>query len=85
AQVQRTGRESMVDSDPRTGGAQASVAVGVNCAMGRHRSVAFVEELSRRKWPREWTVVASHRDVDRPRGHGKKGRGSKHTGREVSD
>ncbi|KZP06681.1 hypothetical protein FIBSPDRAFT_876290 [Athelia psychrophila] len=84
-QVQRTGLESVEDSDREAGGAQASVAVGVNCAMGRHRSVAFVEELSKRKWPRDWVVVASHRDVDKPRGHGKKGRGSKHAGREVSD
>jgi hypothetical protein len=41
--------------------------VGVFCEMGRHRSVAFVEELSRRKWPREWEVEVVHRDVDKRR------------------
>jgi hypothetical protein len=44
--------------------------VGVFCEMGRHRSVAFVEELSRRKWPREWVVEVVHRDVDRRRNWG---------------
>jgi hypothetical protein len=41
--------------------------VGVFCEMGRHRSVAFVEELGRRKWPREWEVEVVHRDVDKRR------------------
>jgi len=41
--------------------------VGVCCEMGRHRSVAFVEELSRQKWPREWAVQVVHRDVDKRR------------------
>ena len=52
--------------------------VGVFCEMGRHRSVAFAEELSRRKWPREWEVEVVHRDVDKRRKKekdAKKGRG----------
>jgi hypothetical protein len=33
--------------------------------------VAFVEELSRRKWPSEWGVEICHRDVDQSRGKNK--------------
>jgi hypothetical protein len=38
--------------------------VGCFCERGRHRSVAFAEELSRHKWPRDWAVEIHHRDVD---------------------
>jgi hypothetical protein len=34
------------------------------CERGKHRSVAFAEELSRHKWPRDWAVEMHHRDVD---------------------
>lgn len=44
-----------------------NLRVGVSCEMGRHRSVAFVEELSRRKWPVEWAVEIVHRDVRKQR------------------
>ncbi|KAF2683510.1 hypothetical protein K458DRAFT_419109 [Lentithecium fluviatile CBS 122367] len=37
--------------------------VGCNCALGHHRSVAFVEELARRDWPKEWQVQVEHRDL----------------------
>jgi hypothetical protein len=39
------------------------VRVGAFCAMGKHRSVAFVHEAARRAWPREWEVRVEHRDV----------------------
>jgi hypothetical protein len=39
------------------------VRVGAFCAMGKHRSVAFVHELTRCAWPREWEVRVEHRDV----------------------
>ena len=45
--------------------------VGCFCELGRHRSVAFVEELSRRKWPSEWRVEICHRDVDQSRSKNK--------------
>jgi hypothetical protein len=34
------------------------------CALGKHRSVAFVEELARKQWPDDWDVEIRHRDVD---------------------
>jgi hypothetical protein len=37
--------------------------IGVCCELGRHRSVAFVEELAKRQWPAEWAVEVVHRDV----------------------
>ncbi|KUJ12279.1 uncharacterized protein LY89DRAFT_721940 [Mollisia scopiformis] len=43
--------------------------VGIVCAMGRHRSVAMVEELSRVSWP-GWDVEVEHRDVAKKRGTG---------------
>jgi len=39
--------------------------IGVSSEIGRDRSVAFVEELSRKKWPVEWAVEILHRDVDK--------------------
>lgn len=47
--------------------APKNLRVGVSCEMGRHRSVAFIEELSRRKWPVEWAVEIVHRDVGKQR------------------
>jgi len=38
------------------------------CERGKHRSVAFAEELSRHKWPRDWVVQIHHRDVDEVNG-----------------
>lgn len=54
--------------------------VGIVCAMGRHRSVAMVEELSRMAWP-GWDVEVEHRDVAKKRGTGGKtgGKGSRGT------
>ncbi|KAF2499444.1 hypothetical protein BU16DRAFT_614872 [Lophium mytilinum] len=44
--------------------------VGCNCALGHHRSVAFVEELARQEWPGDWRVQVVHRDVDKKRSSG---------------
>ncbi|KAM0691394.1 hypothetical protein Q7P36_010165 [Cladosporium allicinum] len=40
------------------------LVVSCFCERGKHRSVAFAEELSRHKWPRDWAVQLHHRDVD---------------------
>ncbi|KAF2173844.1 hypothetical protein M409DRAFT_48762 [Zasmidium cellare ATCC 36951] len=50
------------------------------CERGRHRSVAFAEELGRMAWPRGWDVLVRHRDVD-GQGGGKKRRNGR-SGRE---
>lgn len=50
---------------------EPELRVGVFCAMGRHRSVALVEELSRLSWP-GWEVRVEHRDISKKRGAGKK-------------
>jgi len=56
--------------------------IGVSSEMGRDRSVAFVEELSRKKWPVEWAVEVLHRDVDKQRSTRKgKARGGEKGGR----
>jgi hypothetical protein len=59
-----------VDEDPET----AVLRVGCNCALGHHRSVAFVEELARREWPHDWRVETVHRDVDKKRSAGTRAR-----------
>ena len=51
-------------------GNAVQLVVSCFCERGRHRSVAFAEELSRYKRPREWAVEIHHRDVDEV--HGKK-------------
>jgi len=50
--------------------------VGVCCELGRHRSVAFIEELARRQWPAEWAVEVVHRDVAKGWGQ-RKGKGNR--------
>lgn len=37
--------------------------VGCYCALGHHRSVAFVHELAQLPWDKEWTVKVHHRDL----------------------
>ncbi|KAH8910189.1 hypothetical protein BR93DRAFT_463085 [Coniochaeta sp. PMI_546] len=44
-----------------------TLKVGVFCVRGRHRSVAFAEELGQRSWPKEWEVKVVHRDLGRSR------------------
>ncbi|WPH00345.1 Hypothetical protein R9X50_00317000 [Acrodontium crateriforme] len=34
------------------------------CAQGKHRSVAFAEELAASNWPKHYVVTLEHRDVD---------------------
>ncbi|KAF8862241.1 hypothetical protein BDZ45DRAFT_553917, partial [Acephala macrosclerotiorum] len=52
--------------------------VGIVCAMGRHRSVAMVEELSRMTWT-GWDIEVQHQDVAKKRNSEKKtaGKGSR--------
>jgi hypothetical protein len=47
-----------------------TLRVGIFCAMGRHRSVAMVEELAKMSWP-GWQVKVEHRDISKKRGQGK--------------
>jgi len=61
----RQSYEEEVDSCPL-------LTVGAFCARGHHRSVAFIEELSRREWTRQWDIRVIHRDIGRERGGGKK-------------
>lgn len=51
---------------------EKELRMGVNCEMGKHRSVAVVEELARTKFE-GWNVVAGHRDVHRKRSSKKSG------------
>lgn len=44
------------------------IRIGCSCARGRHRSVAFVEELARKQWPADWDVRVEHRDLYSSRG-----------------
>lgn len=46
------------------------IRVGCNCALGHHRSVAMVQELSQLPWPQEWQVHIVHRDLGRKRAGG---------------
>jgi hypothetical protein len=50
---------------------EIALQVGIFCAMGRHRSVAMVEELSKFSWP-GWDVKVDHRDISKKRSRGKK-------------
>ncbi|KAG6829569.1 hypothetical protein H0H92_004118 [Tricholoma furcatifolium] len=43
------------------------IRVGVCCEVGRHRSVACVEELARMEWPEGWKIDVVHRDLARRR------------------
>jgi hypothetical protein len=51
-----------------------TLRVGVFCERGQHRSVAFVEELAVRDWPKAWEVKIMHRDLGKKKGAGNKGR-----------
>jgi RNase adaptor protein for sRNA GlmZ degradation len=53
------------------------LTVGISCARGQHRSVAFAEELSRKDWPKQWEIRLEHRDLGQKRGGAKN-----HTGRD---
>lgn len=56
---------------------EIQVRVGISCAMGKHRSVAMVEELAILPWP-GWQVCIVHRDLTRKRNANKRtAKGSK--------
>jgi RNase adaptor protein for sRNA GlmZ degradation len=57
------------------------LTVGVCCEMGKHRSVAFVEELGRIDWGNHVLVDVYHRDVENAGGNIKGRKKEKH-GRE---
>lgn len=59
------------DEDDDSRDDEIILKVGIFCAMGRHRSVAMVEELAKISWP-GWQVRVQHRDITRKRGQGKK-------------
>jgi len=60
-----------IDNNNSTPRDQATLLrVGIFCAMGRHRSVAMVEELKNLPWP-GWHVVIEHRDIFMKHGAGK--------------
>lgn len=73
--------EHASDSDLESSSSSPSgpvLRVGIFCAMGRHRSVAMVELLSRLPWP-GWEIQVQHRDMMKKRGQMKKsgGKGSR--------
>jgi hypothetical protein len=74
--------ESIAGHETDENGSEDKIAlrVGIFCAMGRHRSVAMVEELSKPSWP-GWDVKVEHRDILKKRSGGKKsgGKGSRGT------
>lgn len=47
-----------------------TLRVGMFCAKGKHRSVAFVEELAARRWPAQWDIKVTHRDLNKPKNVG---------------
>ena len=74
-------KEGVVSEREEEGGGGGSrvLSVAAFCARGHHRSVAFVEELAGRGWPRGWEVEVVHRDLEshgRSRG-GKQRRGGR--------
>lgn len=73
---------SAPDSDlesSSTGPEGPVLRVGIFCGMGRHRSVAMVELLSRLPWP-GWEVQVQHRDMMQKRGQTKNSRGKRSRG-----
>ncbi|RFU35112.1 hypothetical protein B7463_g1246, partial [Scytalidium lignicola] len=50
---------------------EPEVRVGIFCAMGKHRSVAMVEELAAMTWP-GWQLKVIHRDLMKRRGISRK-------------
>lgn len=64
SEVEEDDEDDVDDMPPAN---RPALRVGVSCVKGRHRSVAFVEELSAKNWPAEWEVRVKHRDLDKPR------------------
>jgi hypothetical protein len=65
--------ESISSHETDDNGSEDEIAlrVGIFCAVGRHRSVAMVEELSKLSWG-GWYVKVEHRDISKKRSSGKK-------------
>lgn len=57
----------------------ATLRVGIFCAMGKHRSVAMVEELGKLAWP-GWRIEVQHRDIFKKHGAAKKSGGQRSRG-----
>lgn len=74
-----SGEESMDDKSVSSSDGTSTLRVGIFCAMGRHRSVAMVEELAKQSWP-GWEVQVEHRDLSKKRGSGKKSGGKSSRG-----
>ena len=68
-----SGRESADDDTVGSRDQTNTLRVGIYCAMGRHRSVAMVEELRKFPWP-GWRVQVEHRDLSKKRGVREKSR-----------
>jgi len=68
---ERASSSASHEADDSPTSQKPELRVGIFCAMGRHRSVAMVEELSRLSWL-GWEVSVEHRDVYKKRGGGKK-------------
>jgi hypothetical protein len=72
-------QESEEDDDTSLSGKTDTLRIGIYCEMGRHRSVAMVEELAKISWP-GWHVKVEHRDVSDRRGAGNKSDGKRSRG-----
>lgn len=62
------------DEEVESRDGEVVLRVGCNCALGHHRSVAFVSELHERDWPKEWAIEVVHRDLHEKRTGGKRGK-----------
>lgn len=58
------------ENEEDNAGEGVTLRVGCNCALGHHRSVAFVSELAARPWPKDWIVEVVHRDLEKKRAAG---------------
>jgi hypothetical protein len=65
------------DEDDVSGKDRPVLRVGVFCERGQHRSVAFVEELATRDFPKDWEVKIIHRDLGKKKGASNKGKGGR--------
>jgi hypothetical protein len=65
------------EGDDNPGKERPVLRVGVFCERGQHRSVAFVEELATRDWPKAWEIKIVHRDLGKKKGSNHKGRGGR--------
>ncbi|RKU48002.1 hypothetical protein DL546_006016 [Coniochaeta pulveracea] len=61
------GGEGEDDDEEEEDGDRPRLRVSVFDVRGRHRSVAFVEELKSRDWPDDWEVRVVHRDLAKGR------------------